>query len=57
MDPDTGSPTDDLMPEAIEWCKSVESNATRVSEILDVMDPKVMQAIQQGIDRYKYHLT
>ncbi len=52
MDPDSGSPTDDLMPDAIEWCQSVGSNATKVSEILDVMDPKVMQAIQQGIDRY-----
>lgn len=44
-------PTDKLAPEAVLWCQSVGSNATKVSDILSGPDGKVMSAIQAGIDR------
>ena len=37
--------------EAVLWCQSVGSNATKVSDILSGPDGKVMSAIQAGIDR------
>ena len=49
-------PTDQLIPAAIDWCKSVGSSATKVSEILtnsstSEPDSNVMTAIQEGIDK------
>ena len=44
-------PTNELTPETVEWCKSVGSNATKVSDILSGPDGYVMKAIQDGIDR------
>lgn len=44
-------PTDKLAPEAVLWCQSIGSNATKVSEILSGPDGKVMSAVQAGIDR------
>ena len=44
-------PTDKLAPEAVLWCQSVGSNATKVSDILSGPDGKIMSAIQAGIDR------
>jgi len=44
-------PTDQLAPATIAWCQSVGSNATRVSDILRGPDGRVMNAIQNGIDR------
>ena len=43
-------PTDDLLPEAIEWCRSVGSNAKRVTEILRGPDAAALNGIQKGID-------
>lgn len=51
MNPDTAEPTDNLTSIAIEFCKSVGSNAKTVSEILSTKDEKIMKAIQEGIDR------
>ena len=44
-------PTDDLLPDAVEWCRSVGSNATKVTEILKGPDAAVLNAIQAGIDK------
>ena len=44
-------PTDDLLPEVIEWCQSVGCNATKVTEILKEPDAAVFNAIQAGVDK------
>ena len=44
-------PTDELDLAAIDWCKSVGSTATKVSDVLSGLDGNVMSAIQEGIDR------
>ena len=44
-------PTNDLTQEAIEWCRSVGSNATKVTDILSGPDSAFLDAIQAGIDR------
>ena len=46
---DTQEPLDNLTPEAITWCKSIDSNASTVSEAL--LDKKILVAIQAGIDK------
>ncbi|KAJ7326101.1 Long-chain-fatty-acid--CoA ligase acsbg2 [Desmophyllum pertusum] len=51
VDLETGEPSDQLTDAAIDFCKSVGSEATTVSEILSTKDEKVMTAIQEGIDR------
>ena len=51
LNPDTGEPTDDLMPAAIDWCKAQGSESTKVSQILDNKDTVVLKAIQAGIDK------
>ena len=43
-------PTDVLTPEAAEWCRSIGSNATTVTDILSGPDSSVFEAIQAGID-------
>ena len=53
---DTAEPTDDLTQEAIDWCRSVGSSATQLSQILDNNDKEVMAAIQAGIDRWNIKL-
>jgi long-chain-fatty-acid--CoA ligase ACSBG len=50
VDKDTMEPTERLTPAAIDWCCSVGSSATTVADIVDQHDPKVMEAIQKGID-------
>ena len=50
MNDDT--PTNKLTPGAIEWCESVgRPNITKVEEILNGPDGKIMAAIQKGIDK------
>ena len=44
-------PTDLLSPSALDWCKSMGSSATKVSEILSGPDANVMKALQDGIDK------
>ncbi|KAL9986588.1 hypothetical protein ACROYT_G000756 [Oculina patagonica] len=51
VDPETGEPSDKLTDVAIEFCKSVGSEATTVTEILSTKDEKIMKAIQDGVDR------
>lgn len=50
MNPESGDPEDELTPEAIEFCRKVGSNATRVSEITGGKDRAVHTAIQEGIN-------
>ena len=51
IDEGSGLPTDNLTAQAINWCNSIGSCATTVSEILsDTGDENVKTAIQSGID-------
>ena len=45
------TPTNALNPAAVAWCQSIGSSATKVTDILRGPDGRVMNAIQQGIDR------
>lgn len=51
IDPDTAMPLDKLTPPAIEWCQSVGSDATTLSQILEDKDKKVLENIESGIKR------
>ncbi|XP_059581392.1 long-chain-fatty-acid--CoA ligase ACSBG2 isoform X2 [Alligator mississippiensis] len=51
VDPVSGAPLDELSPEAVQFCRELGSQATRVSEVLSTRDPAVYQAIQQGMER------
>ncbi|CAB1455634.1 unnamed protein product [Pleuronectes platessa] len=48
---DTGDPEDELSSEALEFCGSLGSNATRVSEVAGGRDRAIHNAIQEGINR------
>lgn len=48
---ETGIPEDELSPEAVELCRKLGSNSTRVSEIAGGRDRVVYAAIQEGINR------
>lgn len=54
---ESGDPEDELTPEAIELCKKLGSNATRVSEIAGGRDRAVHAAIQEGINRVNEKAT
>ncbi|KAF5911616.1 hypothetical protein HPG69_008215 [Diceros bicornis minor] len=46
----SGEPLDRLSLEAIKFCQNLGSQATTVTEILELRDPLVYGAIQRGID-------
>ena len=48
---DTGTPLNDLTPEAVAWCRSVGCQASTLSDILNNNDETMMKAIQEGMDR------
>ncbi|XP_072537451.1 long-chain-fatty-acid--CoA ligase ACSBG2 isoform X2 [Salminus brasiliensis] len=48
---ETGLPEDELTPEAVEFCRTLGSNSTRVSEISGGRDRLVQAAIQEGINK------
>ncbi|XP_049495685.1 long-chain-fatty-acid--CoA ligase ACSBG2-like isoform X2 [Panthera uncia] len=50
MDGITGEPLDELSSEAINFCRKLGSHVSTVSEILELRDPLVYKAIQEGID-------
>lgn len=54
---DSGDPEDELTPEAVELCRKMGSNATRVSEIAGGRDRVVHAAIQEGINRVNEKAT
>ena len=42
-------PTDNLAPSSLAWCRSLGSDATKVSEIMNNRDQKITEAINYGI--------
>lgn len=46
---DTLEPKDELTDDCIEWLKSIGSNSTKVSDIVDNKDPLVYQQIEKGV--------
>lgn len=50
MDPVTQEPNDDLTPVAIDWCESIGCSFTKLSELIERNDERVMAAIQRAID-------
>uniref|UniRef100_A0A8C3AHN8 Long-chain-fatty-acid--CoA ligase ACSBG2 n=1 Tax=Cyclopterus lumpus TaxID=8103 RepID=A0A8C3AHN8_CYCLU len=51
LNTESGDPEDELTPEAIELCRKLGSNATRVSEIAGGQDRVIHAAVQEGINR------
>uniref|UniRef100_A0A3P9A324 long-chain-fatty-acid--CoA ligase n=2 Tax=Esox lucius TaxID=8010 RepID=A0A3P9A324_ESOLU len=54
---DNGEPTDELAPEAVEFCQQRGVTATKVSEILANKEPAIYKAIQEGIERVNAKAT
>ncbi|XP_054913943.1 long-chain-fatty-acid--CoA ligase ACSBG2 isoform X2 [Poeciliopsis prolifica] len=54
---ETGDPEDELTPEAVELCRKLGSNATRVSDIAGGRDPIINAAIQKGINEVNENAT
>uniref|UniRef100_A0A672JJH0 Long-chain-fatty-acid--CoA ligase ACSBG2 n=1 Tax=Salarias fasciatus TaxID=181472 RepID=A0A672JJH0_SALFA len=54
---ESGEPEDELTPEAVEFCRKLGSNATRVSEIAGGRDRAVHAAIQKGMDKVNEKAT
>ncbi|XP_032429055.1 long-chain-fatty-acid--CoA ligase ACSBG2 isoform X1 [Xiphophorus hellerii] len=54
---ETGDPEDELTPEAVELCRNLGSNATRVSNIAGGRDRTIHAAIQEGINRVNEKAT
>ncbi|XP_054458438.1 long-chain-fatty-acid--CoA ligase ACSBG2 [Anoplopoma fimbria] len=48
---ESGDPEDELTPEAIELCRKLGSNTTRVSEIAGGRDRVIHAAVQKGINK------
>lgn len=48
---DNGDPTDDLSPEALDFCRRHGVKATKVSEIIASKEPAIYKAIQEGMER------
>lgn len=58
IDPADGTPSDTLLPSTQEWLKSLGCPATTVTEVLKAgPDPKLLAAIQSGIDRANQKAT
>jgi len=57
VDQETLEPKSKLTRDTIEWCKSVDSKAETIDDILSGPDTKVMEAIQRGFDRYNLAAT
>lgn len=50
VDKTSGEPLDNLTWEAIKFCRDVGSQASTVTEIVELQDPLVYMAIQKGIN-------
>ncbi|XP_030639776.1 long-chain-fatty-acid--CoA ligase ACSBG2 isoform X1 [Chanos chanos] len=57
MNAETGAPEDELTPEAVELCRKLGSNATKVSDIAGGRDRVIYAAIQEGINRVNEKAT
>ncbi|KAF6024898.1 ACSBG1 [Bugula neritina] len=51
VDQETLLPKEEFTPQTIEWCKSIGSSATKVSDVLDDKDEAVKKAIHEGINK------
>ncbi|XP_060035530.1 long-chain-fatty-acid--CoA ligase ACSBG1 isoform X1 [Erinaceus europaeus] len=51
VDPDTLEPTDQLTEQAVEFCRRMGSQATRVSQVVGLQDQAVHRAVEEGIRR------
>ncbi len=51
MDPETGEPKDELLPEAKALIAKLGSSCTKVSEVLTSKDEKVYSEITTGLER------
>uniref|UniRef100_A0AAQ6AGX4 Long-chain-fatty-acid--CoA ligase ACSBG1 n=1 Tax=Amphiprion ocellaris TaxID=80972 RepID=A0AAQ6AGX4_AMPOC len=51
VDTETMEPTEELSVEAVDFCRQLGSQATKVSDIIERKDKEVYQAIQEGINR------
>lgn len=54
---DNGEPTDDLSPEALDFCRQRGVKAAKVSEILASKEAAVYKAIQEGLERVNARST
>uniref|UniRef100_A0A671WVU6 Long-chain-fatty-acid--CoA ligase ACSBG2 n=1 Tax=Sparus aurata TaxID=8175 RepID=A0A671WVU6_SPAAU len=54
---ESGEPEDELTAEAVEICRKLGSNATKVSEVASGRDRAVHTAIQEGINRVNENAT
>ncbi|XP_070689704.1 long-chain-fatty-acid--CoA ligase ACSBG2-like [Pempheris klunzingeri] len=54
---DNGEPTDDLSPEALDFCQQHGVTATKVSEIISNKEPAIYKAIQEGFERINAKAT
>ncbi len=57
VNPESGDPEDELTPDAVEFCRRLGSNATRVSELAGGRDRAIHAAIQDGINRVNEKAT
>ena len=55
MNPETGEPTDDLLPQAIDMIAALGSRCTKVTEVVQQRDQAVYTAIQKGLDQVNEH--
>lgn len=54
---DNGEPTDELSPEALDFCQQHSVTATKVSEIISNKEPAIYKAIQEGLERVNARAT
>ena len=55
MDPDTGEPKDELLPDTKALIAKLGSSCTKVSEVLASKDEKVYNEIKAGLERANKH--
>jgi hypothetical protein len=48
LNPETTIPTENLLPETIEYLKSNGSNSTKITDIINNKDPIVYKLIEEG---------
>lgn len=57
IDEATGEPLEKLNWESVRFCRELGSQASTVSEIVELQDPLVYNAIQKGIDAVNQEAT
>ncbi|KAM4888903.1 long-chain-fatty-acid--CoA ligase ACSBG2-like isoform 2-T2 [Thomomys bottae] len=57
MDQKSGEPLDNLSRDAIQFCRSIGSQASTVQDIVTLHDPLVYEAIQEGINTVNQEAT